>query len=696
MKRLNGPTLNRRTRRSLVIPVLLALLFTLLFPFGAQAVHATGAFELDGNAVSQTTDDWDRVCHQVTITNDTTNSIPDQCAGAIDTTGATAVAWADDGSLNATIFTGGGSKDPIDINQWAWKDGAGGLPDKDNLLHSFAARYSLTPNASTCPSGGAATCEVLFFGSDRLDNSGDAQQGFWFFQNKITLGTNKIGGGTGFNGVHKNGDILVISDFSVGGTTSTITVYKWNSAVSGNLELLETSDAAKCSSALPTTDAFCGIVNPTDGTTAPWNFTDKSGFSTYLAGEFYEGGLNLSTLGLGNECFSSIASETRSSTSTTATLKDFVIGQFAQCGATMDTTPSTTALPIGLSLTDSATITVTGGSSPPAPTGTVKFYVCGPSVGLQSCDATGNNFSTVNLSTASVNGNKYTVASTALTPSSAGDYCFFATWAGDLNYPGGASHDSANECFTVTPRQPTIVTSQTAGPLTIGSSISDTATLGNTANKPDGSPAGGTITFRAYGPQADPSNPVCTGTAVYTSAAYTVSGNGTYPTALQAAASFVPTQAGQYNWVATYSGDLPNTLGVASNCADEASIIVVLQPTMDTAQRFVPNDSATVTVASGAGNLTGTVRFRLYDNSTCAPSGTTLYDKTFNVVTDGTGTALSRTVSTDNATAFTTSKSFSWLVEYTSTNAGIKNVTSVCHNENSDLTINNGSTSNTP
>ena len=52
-----------------------------------------------------------------------------------------------------------------------------GLPDKDNLLHSFAARYSLAPS-STCPSGSAPTCEVLYFGSDRYDNSGDAQQGF--------------------------------------------------------------------------------------------------------------------------------------------------------------------------------------------------------------------------------------------------------------------------------------------------------------------------------------------------------------------------------------------------------------------------------------------------------------------------------------------------------------------------------------
>ena len=48
-------------------------------------------------------------------------------------------------------------------------------------------------------------------------------------------------------------------------------------------------------------------------------FTDKSGNTTYLQGEFYEGGVNLSLLGLAGECFASVASETRSSTSTTAT-----------------------------------------------------------------------------------------------------------------------------------------------------------------------------------------------------------------------------------------------------------------------------------------------------------------------------------------------------------------------------------------
>src|SRR5918995_1912301 len=193
----------------LAVGVALVGMLGALLALPASAVHDTGAFELEGNAVNDPApgDDWDNVCHEV---------VPTACPTASGTTGATAVDWVAEPNLNSSIFTGGGSKDPQDVSQWAWKDGAGGLPDKDNLLHSFAARYA-TPDGDT-----------LFFGSDRFDNSGDAQQGFWFFQNEITLGTNSIGGGTGFNGVHRTGDLLVISNFSNGGTTSTITVYSWD------------------------------------------------------------------------------------------------------------------------------------------------------------------------------------------------------------------------------------------------------------------------------------------------------------------------------------------------------------------------------------------------------------------------------------------------------------------------------------
>src|SRR5712664_1877779 len=97
MKRRTGPTAMRRTRRFLIAPVLAAMIVALLVPYGALAVHDTGAFELDGNATSATmtpaADDWDRVCHQVLGTD---------CSTTSNTTGAVAVAFADD----AKVVTG--------------------------------------------------------------------------------------------------------------------------------------------------------------------------------------------------------------------------------------------------------------------------------------------------------------------------------------------------------------------------------------------------------------------------------------------------------------------------------------------------------------------------------------------------------------------------------------------------------------
>src|SRR5439155_20973476 len=75
-----------------------------------------------------------------------------RCGISSPTSGATAVSWTAEPSPNSSFFTGGGSKDPLDINQWAWKDLTGGLPDKDNPEPGVSARYSV-PATSTCPKG---------------------------------------------------------------------------------------------------------------------------------------------------------------------------------------------------------------------------------------------------------------------------------------------------------------------------------------------------------------------------------------------------------------------------------------------------------------------------------------------------------------------------------------------------------------
>ena len=542
------PSAGRRLH--VVFAALVLLLGMILTGSSATAVNNTGAFELDGNPTTSSSDDWDEVCYEVAIAEGLSPAdATARCSATNGTNGAIAVAWASEPDTSASIFTGGGSKDPKDPeDSWLWKDD-GGLPDKDNLLHSFAARYSLDPDPVNCPAGAFPKCDVIFFGSDRYDNSGDAVQGFWFFQNKIELTNVASQGGFKFSGHHKNNDLLVISDFSNGGSTSTIAVHKWDTTCTKaagpnptagqcsaeNLRLLAQSDDANCA----TSDAdaeFCGIVNPADGTAVPWSYTDKSGNSTYLQGEFFEGGINLSTLGLGGTCFASVASETRASTSPTATLKDFVLDNFGECEATLKTQVSDAGpvLP-GEQVRD--LLTVTSNNPLVTATGTVTWYLCGP-ISTGACDGTTNAGSSIGTSTLSGSGGTATTYSpyvnTMASSLAPGRYCFRAEWPGDSNFTGGpyteyGGAEGTNECFSVKDTS-SITTAQKWLP-------QDTATV-TTAG---GTAVSGKVVFSLY------ENGTCAGTAVATfedTAAPFETNNTTYYTASKTvswSAQFVPT-----------------------------------------------------------------------------------------------------------------------------------------------------------
>lgn len=474
-----NPRGNRR--RYLLILACISLVAGMMIAYlpGALAVHDTGAFELEGDAVAEVTDDWDRVCNEVTG-----GGIPG-CSTAA-TTSAEAVSWTNDGALNASIFTGGGSKDPMPISEWAWKDEAGGLPDKANLLHSFAARYSL-PASEDCPTGGAATCELLYFGSDRFDNSGDAVQGFWFFQDSITLGNQKLGGGFNFEGQHIDGDLLVISEFSNGGGTSTIIVYQWDSNVAGNLVKLAESTAANCAD-VGDNDAFCGIVNSADGTTAPWpSFVDKSGNNSYLNGEFFEGGINLSLLGLADTCFASFASETRTSTSVTSVLKDFVLGPFAECTTDLVTTPDPSGdVVIGSAIQDTAILNVAGVATW---SGTLDFYLCTPAeltpANTGECTTGGTLVSSVPVTEATA---QPIASGGTATADEIGRHCWRGEFSGDpVKGVPAATDASAGECINVITIPTALSTSQWIYP-------NDTATIAVDA----GGDLVGSLQFKLY------------------------------------------------------------------------------------------------------------------------------------------------------------------------------------------------------
>jgi uncharacterized repeat protein (TIGR01451 family) len=256
-----------------------------------------GLFELDGNALDDpavTGDDWSNVL----FGNGGSAVAHSFVTDAVNSTG-------DD------IFQGGGSKDTQGIQKGPWLFTDSKPQAKDDIAHAFAATY-------TDPATGDV---ILYAGLDRFDNEGNATAGFWFFQNPVAETDPPVaqGGGFRFTGTHADGDILLVSNFTQGGSTPTITVFRWTgNDASGSLVQLATSP-----------NSTFAIVNGAP-ITVPWSFLDKDGNKGPDTGEFLEMGVNLSALGLGG-CFSSFLAETRSSQSPTATLSDFVIGNFDTC-----------------------------------------------------------------------------------------------------------------------------------------------------------------------------------------------------------------------------------------------------------------------------------------------------------------------------------------------------------------------------
>ena len=198
----------------------------------------------------------------------------------------------------------------------------------------------------------------------------------------------------------------------------------------------------------------------------PGNSKTRAGSKEFLEGEFFEGGINLSLLGLGSECFGTVASETRGSTSTSSTLQDFVLSNFAECKSETTTTPVSEekAIPEGglniptdpsdasLKVQDKAEIAVTGATSFE---GTLSFHLCGPFEASSEtlCDKGG-----VDIGSKEVNSNG-TYVSASATVTSAGRYCWRGDFSGDSSKGVPASSDSsASECFIVNPATPKITT----------------------------------------------------------------------------------------------------------------------------------------------------------------------------------------------------------------------------------------------
>jgi hypothetical protein len=280
------------------------------------------------------------------------------------------------------IFTGGGTKDFNDLPSWAnVQKGTG--PDKDDVEHAFAAKYldGITGNT------------VLVFGGDRPTSNGDANIGFWFFQKAVFVGPN----GTfvdenGNPATHQDGDIFVLSAFTGGGGTSTIRVLKWISNANqctaagafidpaGNGSLCDITGTATAVGSGATNGPICANPgkcpasgNPDIGIPVVWPYANKDNKTdctpTSLvpcripSPDFFEGGIDLTALGLAGECFSSFMLETRSAASVSAVLKDFALGKFESCSGTCNKSVNLGTVCEGQSSIFTYETTNTGGST---------------------------------------------------------------------------------------------------------------------------------------------------------------------------------------------------------------------------------------------------------------------------------------------------------------------------------------------
>jgi len=379
-----------RVRRIATVSVLVVA--GLMFIGAAQAVHDNGMFELDGNTVhnSATTPpyDWN------SLFGATGNRLitPDPINGPI----LADVFVSDAAKPDQSYFTSNKDIQPIKSGQQHWGcDPINNPLDKDDLQNAYAALVQVPANAPD-----NAGHQVLYLASERGSNNGTSFAGFWLLKDKNVgcSGTNN------FSGQHTDGDLLIVSDYTNGGGTQDVSVYKWvGDDATGSPVLDTTFNGSICSGSL-SNDNACAIANSATITT-PWSPT------SHASNTFVETGIDLtSLLGDSGGCFTNFLAETRSSDVLTATLKDFASGSFNTCVTppiSTTATPGGSSNPLGVANQhDIATISAVGGH--PSPTGTMTFFLCNPSqVTAGGCETGGTQV-----------GGAVTIANGSATPNS--------------------------------------------------------------------------------------------------------------------------------------------------------------------------------------------------------------------------------------------------------------------------------------
>ena len=226
---------------------------------------------------------------------------------------------------------------------------------------------------------------------------------------------------------------------------------------------------------------------------------------------------------------------------------------------------------------------------------------------------------------------------------------------------------------TISKATPTIATtaSSTIG---VGGQITDMATVSGRVSPVPGA----TVTFNLYGPN----DATCTGPVAATS---TIPVNE--PTGTATSAAFATSKAGDYRWVAIYSGDANNAAVTGPcNAPNELTTVTKAPPTISTlASGTVTlggqiSDTATVSGRSNAIAVPpATVAFKLYGPNDATCTGAVIFSSTI---------ALSEPAGTANSGGFvpTTVGDYRWIATY-SGDANNASVSGACNDAGEKVTV---------
>jgi hypothetical protein len=381
--------------------------------------------------------------------------------------------------------------------------------------------------------------------------------------------------------IRTDGDKLVTYDLSKGGTVPVISIRSWNAAGSAWGPATVISGGANASA--------LGSVNTSTIPANEAGGAQPAGIGAQDPFQFGEAALKFSALfpsGGGCGAFGSAYLKSRSADSFNSELKDFIPPEkvtISNC-TTITTSLSANPITVGDSVHDSATLNGASGDAG----GTVTYTV----YDNNTCTSNANDR---DAGTKTVT-NGVVPDSNSLQFNSAGTFYWQASYSGDLNNAASKS-DCTSETLVVNKAKPSIATTLSASSITVGDSVHDSATLSNATSN-----AGGTVTYTVY------DNNTCTSNTNDRDAGTKTVTNGVVPDSN----SLQFNTPGTFYWQASYSGDANNE-SAKSVCTSETLVVNKAASSIATSQFVYPNDTSTVSEAV-TGNITGDVKFRLFNN----------------------------------------------------------------------------------